>query len=240
MADDGSGEATTFTKADVERMVAEQVAGLKNKNDELLGKLKSATEMARQFEGLDPEQARKALEAAKKAEADKAKAVGDWDAREKQLREEFAAEHTKVVQPLSEKAKQLEADLFEAVAVRDALAAMPQKHIRGNPDLLLPIIRPELGVEVVDGKRITVVKGPDGKARYNATTGKPITVEERLAELRAIPRYAGAFEGTGGSGGGAESGAGGGAGTVTVRAGDEKGFLANLGDIAKGKAKVVP
>lgn len=240
MADDGSGEATTFTKAEVEKLVAEQVAGLKGKNDELLGKLKAATEAVRQFEGLDPEQARKALEEAKKAEAEKAKAVGDWDAREKQLREEFAAQHAKVVEPLTMTAKQLEADLFEAVAVRDALAAMPQKHIKGNPDLLLPIIRPELGVEVIDGKRTTIVKGPDGKARYNATTGKLVTVEERLVELRAVPKYAGAFEGAGGSGGGAEGGAGGGGGTVTVRAGDEKAFLANLGDIAKGKAKVAP
>lgn len=239
MADDGdSGKAaTTFTQADVDRIVAEQVAGLKGKNQELLGKLKSATELASQYEGLDPEQARKALAAAEKAEAEKAKAVGDWDAREKQLRDQFAAEHAKVVEPLSTRAKQLEADLFEAVAVRDALAAMPQKTIRGNPKLLLPIIRPELGVEVIDGQRTTVVKGPDGKPRYNATTGKLVTVEERLIELRAVPEYAGAFEGAGGSGGGAEGGASG-KGVTTIPAGDNKAFLANLGEIAKGGVKV--
>lgn len=240
MADNGDGgqATTTFTQADVERMVAEQVAGLKTKNQELLGKLKSAQELASQFEGLDPERARKALSAAEKAEAEKAKAAGDWDAREKALREQFTAEHSKVVEPLQKKVTDLETGLFSAVAERDAIEACALQDVKGRPKLVLPIIRPELGVEMIDGKMTTVVKGPDGKARYHQTTGALFTVADRLKELRGIPDYAGAFEGTGASGGGAEGGRGGGDGVRTVRAGDDKAFLANLDKIARGEAKV--
>jgi hypothetical protein len=236
MADEGDGgqATTTYTPAQVEEMVA----GLKAKNTELLGKVKSLSEATKSFEGLDPQRAREALAAAEKAEAERAKAVGDWDAREKALRDQFTQEHTKVLEPLMTKAQQLEADLFEAVAGRDAAEAISLPTVKGNAKLLMPIIRPELAVEVIDGRRVTVVKGADGKPRYHPTTGALVTVADRLLELRALPEYGGAFEGAGGSGGGA-TGGGGAGGVHTIRAGDDKAFLSQLSEIAKGKVRVV-
>lgn len=236
MADEGDGgqATTTYTEAQVQEMVA----GLKAKNAELLGKVAKHGEVLKQFDGLDPAKAREAIEAREKAEAERAKAVGDWDAREKALRDQFAAEHAKVVGPLSEQAKQLERDLFEAVAVRDALEAINLPDIKGNPKLVLPILSPELGVEVIDGKRVAVVKGPDGKPRYHPTENRLVTVAERLKELRAQPEYGGAFEGAGGSGGGAVP-VGHRPGQVTISASDTKAFLANIDKIASGEVKVV-
>jgi len=204
MAEEPGGQAaTTFTQAQVDEMVA----GLKSKNSELLGKVKSYDERLKPYEGLDPAKAREALTAAEKAEAEAAKARGDWDANEKRLRDQWAAEHTKVVDPLKSELDQTKAELFEAVAVRDALEAMSSKDVLANPKLAMPLIRHELGTEVIDGKRVTVIKGVDGKARYHPTTGLLVTVADRLKELRTVPDYAGAFQSPAGSGGGAEQGA---------------------------------
>lgn len=200
------GQAATFTKAQLDEAIALEVSGLKKKNDELLGKVVEFGEKAKAFAGLDPATARLAVEKAAKAEEERLKAVGDWDANQTRLRAEWASEHSKIVDPLQQEVTTLRGDLFDAVAVRDAHEAVALPTIKGNPKLLLPIIRPELGVEIVDGKRVTIVKGEDGKPRYHPTTNKLVTVADRLLELRALPEYGGAFEGTGGSGGGALGG----------------------------------
>lgn len=235
MADEpAGGQAATFTKEQVEA----EVAGLKKKNAELLEKLAQVNTVAKQFEGLDPEKVKAAIAAAEKAEAERAKATGDWEAREKALRDSFAAEHAKVVEPLTGKVQKLEADLFNAIAVRDAVQATALPTIKGNSKLLLPVLTPELGIEVVDGQPVTVVKGKDGKPRYHQTTGALVTVEDRLLELRAMPEFFGAFEGAGTSGGGASSASASAGAAATIRAGDDKAFLANVGKIAKGEVKV--
>jgi len=61
-AGDGGGQGSASDpakieaefKAKLEAEIAKATAGLKSKNEELLGKLKSSQEIAKQFEGLDP------------------------------------------------------------------------------------------------------------------------------------------------------------------------------------------
>lgn len=225
--------AKTYTQAELDA----EVAGLKGKNGELLGKLKDLQAALEPWKGLDAAAVKEALAARTKAEEDAQRKSGDWDAREKSLRDGFKLEHDKVVGPLQERVTGLERELFEAVAVRDALEAINLAGVKGNPKLLLPILRPELGVVEVDGQRVTVVKGSDGKPRYHPTTNALVTVEDRLKELRAIPDYAGAFEGAPGSGSGARASGTSGSPPV-VAASDSKAFLANLAQIAKGEVTV--
>lgn len=238
MPEVGAGGQATPTADEIQARIDAEVAGLKRKNTELLDKLKLAQASMEPFSGLDAAKVKAALEAQDKAEGEAAKAAGDWDAREKALREQFAAEHTKVIEPLSVKAKQLEAELFEAVAIRDALEAMGAKETMATSKLALPVIREELDVVLVDGKRRTVVKGPDGKPRYHPTTNELFTVGDRLKELRAIPEYSGMFLGSGGSGGGAPHPSSSGTGVPTISRQDDKAFMANLDKIAKGEVKV--
>jgi hypothetical protein len=199
MADDGGTQgATSYTAAQVEEMVS----GLKAKNSEILGSLAKTKDQLKAFEGLDPEKIRTVLSEHEKALAERQKTQGDWDAREKTLRESFKADHEKIVTPLQSEVTSLRTNLFDAVAVRDAIEAMADPDIKANPKLILPVMRHELAVEVVDGKQVTVVRGADGKPRYHPTTNKLVTVKDRLKELRAEKEFAGGFEGAGGSGSG--------------------------------------
>lgn len=193
-------EPKTYTQEQLD----EQVAGLKAKNSELLGKVKELGTALEPWKGLDPAKVKEVLTAHETTQVELQKKTGDWDAREKKLREDFKAEHDKVVGPLTEQVRTMEADLFDAIAVRDAMEAMSDPEIKANPKLILPVVRSELGVAVVDGKRVTVVRGQDGKPRYHETSGKLVSVKDRLKELRAVKEYGGGFEGNGASGSGAQ------------------------------------
>lgn len=229
----------TYTQAELDA----EVAGLKRKNAEVLGemaKLKEAMAALEPFKGLDPEKVKGALTAAEKAEAERQKQEGDWEAREKAIREQAAKEHAAIVGPLQAELATARAGLFQSVAQRDALEAMGKPDIKGNSALLMPLLLPELDVQVVDGRQVTVVKGPDGKPRYRTTDNTLFTVEDRLKELRAKPEYGGAFLGPAASGTGSDARSGAaGTGQVIARS-DEKGILANLGKIAKGEITVAP
>lgn len=63
----------------------EDVTGLKNKTRELLADLKKAQDAIKQFEGLDPEAARAALEAAQNAQHEELKKEGNFE----KLKEEY-------------------------------------------------------------------------------------------------------------------------------------------------------
>lgn len=226
----------TYTQAELDA----EVAGLKRKNAEVLGELKTMKETLASleaFKGLDPEKVKEAMTAAEKAEADKHRQAGDWEAREKALRDQMAKEHTAILEPLQTKLKQLETGLFRSVAERDALEAMGKPDVKGNSALLLPVILPELEVQTIEGRQVTVVKGPDGKPRYRMTDNALFTVEDRLKELRAKPEYGGAFEGTGTGGTGADRGGGSG-GKPVVQLTDQKSFLAQVDKIASGEVTV--
>lgn len=67
----------------------EDVTGLKNKTAELLAEMRRLKEQQKAYEGLDPEAARKAIEAAQVAEDDKLKAAGEFE----KLREQLEARH---------------------------------------------------------------------------------------------------------------------------------------------------
>lgn len=206
-------EPKTYTQ---EQLDAE-VGGLRAKNSELLGKVKDLSSALDPWKGLDPAKVKEVLTAHEETQAEQHKKTGDWEAREKKLRDDFKAEHDKVLGPLTEQVRTLETDLFDAIAVRDAMDAMVDPEIKANSKLILPLLRPELQVAVVDGKRVTVVKGQDGKPRYHQTSGALVSVKDRLKELRAVKEYAGGFEGNGASGTGAQPSTPGATGDAEVR-----------------------
>ena len=70
----------------------EDVTGLKNKSAELLAEIKKQQALLKQYEGLDPEAARKAMALATAAEDEKLKASGEFDTLRQKLEDRHATE----------------------------------------------------------------------------------------------------------------------------------------------------
>lgn len=78
----------------------EDVTGLKAKNSELLGKLTDAQKIAKQFEGLDPDEIKAKLDALSARETEELQAKGKWEELETKLREKHAEESAKLAKKL--------------------------------------------------------------------------------------------------------------------------------------------
>jgi hypothetical protein len=106
----------------------------------------------------------------------------------------------------------------------------------GVVDLLEHKLDKMVDVEDVDGRTRLVVRDESGVIKYR-DSNTPYGVADVVAELRANPLYAPAFQVKVGSGGGAQQSAGAG-GVRTISASDSVAFADNLADIARGKIRV--
>jgi hypothetical protein len=223
----------SFTKEQVAELVAAEVAGLKANQTKLLNEKKAADALLKKYEGIDPETARQALEAAADAERKRAELAGDWKAREAQLLEkvgkDIAAKDTKITALSSA----LERRLVDAEAT-SALAAA-----KGAPKVLLPHIKAQTKVVEEEGEYVVYVVDARGNPRIGDAKGTPMTIAQLVEEMKQDPDVARNFEGTGSSGGGATRSTGGASGTTrSIASTNSPDFLANLADIASGKVKV--
>ena len=66
MADDEQVSEKAYTQAELDRIVADQLSGLKAKADELLSETKRAKQQLKDFEGFNPAEFKKLKEAAAK------------------------------------------------------------------------------------------------------------------------------------------------------------------------------
>lgn len=181
----------------------DNVIGLKTVLQEAKEDRRKAREANKLFEGLDPVAARAALETVKKLESgtldDKTKAL--VESQVKQITEKFGGELKTKEERLAMVTKALE----EQVVTNAALSAIVDPELKGNPDLLLPIVtRSTKMVEVEPGKFEAHVFGADGKPLVTRAQGNngPMGIKEYVGLLRKEPKYAPAFAGTGSTGGG--------------------------------------
>lgn len=209
----------------------------------ILGEKKAAEARLAALEGIDPEEHQKLKAAAAEAAREKAKALGDWDAREKMIRDEMAAEHEKAVKPLSLKAEKMRSALERRLVDAELTSAIARA--KGVPELLLPHVRQHVRVKEVDDDFVAYVADKDGNPRIGDAKGSPMSFDQLVEDMKGSPIFARAFEGTGSSGSGAPSHAtgGGAAGTLTLDRNDPgaMGRLTSqqLKDIDAGKLKVV-
>ncbi len=138
-----------------------------------------------------------------KLASDAAKAKGDWEANEKRLKDQHAAQ-----------LKIKDDQIHSAVAVRDVQAALVAA---GATEMGLELLteRLERSVKMVEGQ--TRVVDAAGKVRNNAS-GEPMTVTELAAEYKADTKFAGAFAASGAGGSGSPAG---GAGSGRAGAGNK-------------------
>lgn len=123
--------------------------------------------------------------------------------------------------------------LVEAEARGAVLAA------RGVPELLLPVLRERLTVEIDEaGAPAVRVVDTDGSALRRDDGEGFLTVADLVERLRADPVYARAFESTAKAGSGAPSAGRGEPGSLTVSAADPRAVARHIADIAAGRVRV--
>lgn len=180
------------------------VGGLTSALESEREKASKAEKVLRGFGDITPTQAKEALakmkEFANGGLDEKAKmAIAE---REAQIMEQYEAK-------LSQAAS--EADRWKNTTIQEHNRRVADEAIeknKGNKTLLRPIVLQSLRTSLEENGLKTVIVGPDGTPRVAAKDGKvsDLSAEAFVAELRNIPEYAGAFEGTGNSGGGSSGG----------------------------------
>lgn len=152
------------------------------------------------------------------------------------LKKQLVDAQDKEKKKLGGRITELEAALRRELVTARATAAIV-KH-KGSVKLLLPHVERTADVQQADdGRYIPVVKDEQGHVRVDAD-GSNLSLDALVAELRGMEEFAGAFEGSGATGGGARPSAAGGGSKTTVAAGDNAAFIKNVDKIAKGEVEV--
>lgn len=165
-----------------------ELDALRKKNAELLSEAKAAKSALKQYQGIDPNEYAELKAAHEQAEADRAKAAGDFEAYKAKLDKKLS-EKDSLIADLSKRNENTWRE-------REALAAIA-KH-GGSVPLLRGIVSEALQVEAVG----------DGYAVHAIVDGEKLDAAAYVEKLAADPDYAGAFGGTGAGGGGSKPAAG--------------------------------
>lgn len=105
----GAPEITPEIQKLIDEQVSAQVSGLKNKNSELLGKLKESTESLKRFEGIDPDAVKTILQRFSDDEEAQLIAAGKIDEVLDKRTERLRADVDKQIKAANERAEKAEA-----------------------------------------------------------------------------------------------------------------------------------
>lgn len=96
----------------------------------------------------------------------------------------------------------------ETLLIDSEAATAIAKH-KGDPELLLPFIRPRLKMEEADGRFSVKVLNEKGDQEYAIRENKavPASIEDLVARFKANPKFGAFFAASGNAGGGARPGA---------------------------------
>lgn len=178
-------------EAALKALAEDHAAGLKNKNSELLGKLKELDKL----KDIDPDEYKKLKTQAEKAEEERAMKAGEFENLKKQLIEA----HTKEKQALEAKLATLHKSLEENVLIATATQAIAAE--KGVAALLMPHVRSRTKL---DENGQAVVIDESGNVRVDAQ-GKPLPITALIAEMKSdVQTFGRAFEPSGASGSGSQ------------------------------------
>jgi len=185
----------------------ENVDGLKNTAEGLRKQFKEEREKLAAYEGVNLEEWKEYQSNKEKIAADAAKAKGDWDANVKRLQDGHKVALDAKDAEISKRQRALESEMIDSRA-RAALSAAG-----GNDLFLLPHVTPSLKIVEENGTfSARVIDPATGEVRVNSATGKPMTIDDRIGELKADAKFAGAFAASGAGGTGSPVNANGGSG----------------------------
>lgn len=211
---------------------AEDVTGLKRNHAELKQDAQRLRDKLKAYDGVDAEEYKRLKAAADDAEAKAAKAAGNWEAREKQLKEQFERDLKQATDQLAAMTSTVD-ELVVENELRRELA-----EVAVDVDLALPHLR--RGIRAVkDGDRYRAqVVDEKGNERIADSKGTPMSIKHRVKEWAEDQKNAPLVKGTQANGSGGRGSGNGGGSTKTIAAGDPKAFLDNLEGIATGKVVV--
>jgi len=177
----------------------EDVHGLKNALQSERARARQFEQIAKKFDGMDPEAASAALEAVANGGLNSdEKFKKRLEAREKELQEKFQRD----LEAAESRAGGLKSELEKQLIHNSTVDAL-RKH-GGNVDLLLPHVKSQTRLEEADNGWRVVVVGDNGEPRVSMKTGSVdnMTIDELVEGLRSNETFAPAFSGSGASGGG--------------------------------------
>ena len=199
MADD---QAPLDTSSDEFKAAAEEYLKGTGIHKALKAEREAREATEKRFEGIDPEKVRALMDADRKSEDDKARAAGDYEKLLKQERDKFALE----LEKREGLTKGLRSDLEGALI--DSAATKAISKFEGDAELLLPHVKASTKLIEVNGKHVAVVLDDAGEPRL-APDAKTATdymgIEHLVGGWKEAGKFAGAFAGTGASGGGASA-----------------------------------
>ena len=225
------GSAATYTQEQVDAMIAEREAGLKQNRDELLKETKAAKERLKAYEGVDPEEHKRLKAEKEEGERRKATAEGDFKSLEKQLIERHQSELTARETKIQKMQKAIDKRLVQA-NMASAIAKF-----EGDVDLLMPYAERFARVKETDDDFEAFIADERGNPLVADGKATPMSFEAFVEQV-LMQKFPRAFKGTGSSGSGAAKSNGGAGGAKVIAAGDNSAFLQNLEAIAKGTVTV--
>ncbi len=142
-----------------------------------------------------------ALKELKGAESDRQKSNLEKKGEYDRLLDQVKAEHLTEIEKLTSSINGLKKRLDREIRGRQIAEAISE--LEGNPNLLQPILmsKTTLVGDAAAGEELRVEIQEDGVAQVDGD-GKLLTVKGYVERLRSDDAYAGAFKGTGGTGGG--------------------------------------
>lgn len=125
------------------------------------------------------------------------------------IKTDLAGEWQGKLTKAEEKSARAEKSFHNRVVVGDAKAAIAQH--KGDVDLLLPfVLQSAKVISNKDGDLDVVILDDAGDIRYSGVTGKPLSVAERVLEMKGNEKFGKLFTSDAPAGGGAAPGAAGG------------------------------
>jgi hypothetical protein len=216
LLEDGNGKFVFEAETTVE------VAGLKKALDDERTSRADFEKKLSALKGVDPEEYKRLKAEADKVAADKLKNQGNWEEREKQLKDQLAADlaarETQFKTELdaaTQRQQKLQSSLERYLIESQAAAAMAEPgKPKGNPVLLMPHIQGKVKVFEENGEFVARVVDSAGKPRIANVKGDPFTINMLLDEMRSDAVFKAAFEASGAHGTGAPVGSTGAVGSA--------------------------
>jgi hypothetical protein len=198
-----------------------ETAGLKSALQKERADREKAEKSLKGFEGVDPEEAKRLKAEAEQLAADKLKSKGDWETREKQLKEQLASDLQKrethfqtELKTRDDKIAKLQESLEKSLIEAQATAAIAAA--KGAPELLMPHVMRQVKVVEENGEYVARVMDANGQPRIMNVKGDPFTIPNLVDEMKANEVFGRAFEATGAGGSGASNGNKGGGNAKTI------------------------
>jgi hypothetical protein len=218
---------------DIEAIVAERTAALKQNTDQAIRELRQARAKLKDYEGVDPEEHRALKSAADEAARKQALAEGNLEVWKKQVTDQHQKEKSGLESRLAK---------FESFTSRTLRNDELRKALVGKADPSMMELLVEHGSKFIHVRETDegfekYVGDEKGNAMVADAQGSPMTTEVFVDQVLKS-KFPGAFLGSGSSGGGAPRSNAGGGGVTTIASTNDPSFLANLDSVAAGKTQV--